>query len=280
MSEQKQPWAIFTIVREENFYLPIWYRYYSQFLPDCDIHIIHHVPAATSPKKQKTPDTCCDFLRDKQCKIYVEDQELFSSRWIRDMVKKYQSLLLQSYEAVIFTDVDEIITVHPNSGFSGLGQFMDSFLLDKKHTNWRVTAYSVIHMPDLGEAPFDFSNRIFEQRMYWYRDEYYDKPLISKVPLDYELGHHTAPNMNLEHNPHLYMIHLHQFDFDWYIQRHQRWANEFKVSTEDLNNTFNSHYRLADREKLIFQYYHVLFSQYRIVPVLIERWVRDRLKTI
>jgi hypothetical protein len=269
----KKPWAVFTIVREEGFYLPKWYKYYSQFLRDQDIHVIHHKPTADAV------DTCCDFLRDK-CPIHVEVQPMFSSRWIRDVVKQYQTTLLKEYEAVIFTDVDEIITIHPDSGFADLGEFMAQFVQDAKHTNWRVNAYSLIHLPDCGEAAVDLARPIMEQRMYWFRDDYFDKPLITKVPLNYVLGHHTATNMNKQRHPHLYMIHLHQFDFDWYVKRHQRWAREYKVSDEDKQATFNSHYRQQDMEKLLFQYYHYIFSRNRIVPTLVERWVRERLRGV
>jgi hypothetical protein len=278
----KKPWAVFTIVRDESFYLPKWYAYYSQFLADVDIHIIHHVPKekATTAAAAAKRDTCCDFLVGKECQIYVEDHEFFSSGWIRDIVKQYQARLLKQYEAVIFTDVDEIISIHPDSGFVGLGEFMTHFVQDKKHTNWRVNAYSLIHLPDLGEPSIDLARPILAQRMYWFRDDYFDKPLISKIPLNYVLGHHTATNMAKERNPHIYMIHLHQFDFDWYVRRHQRWAKDYKVSEEDKQATFNSHYRQKDFDKLVFQYYHYIFTQTRIVPTLVERWVRDRLQGI
>ncbi len=271
---KKRPWAIFTIVRDEHYYLPKWYKYYSQFLPDQDLHVINHAPASN-----KERDTCCDFIQNK-CTLYVETEEFFSSRWIRDTVEKYQKMLLEKYEAVIFTDVDEIICIHPDSNLAGLGDFMTAFIKDKKHTNWRVTAYSVIHLPDRGEKEFDFSKTIFDQRMYWFRDQTYDKPLISKIPLKYVLGHHTAANMNKALHKHLFMIHLHQFDLPWYLARHLRWAKDYTPSAEDKRNTFNSHYREKDQSKLLFNYYHHMFSQYRISPLLIERWARKLLRDI
>jgi len=277
---KKRPFAFYTIVREENFYLPKWYAYYSQFVEDCDIHIIHHRPRNNQRAKE---DNCCEFLLDKECHIYVEDQEFFSTRWIRDIAQQYQKKLLQSYEAVIFTDVDEIVTVHPDSGFEDLGAFMTNFVNDQSSaqpTNWRVKGYSLIHLPDAGEPAFDYERTIFEQRMYWYRDEYYDKPMVSKVPLDWVFGFHTASNMNKQVHPHLYMVHLHQFDFDWYLQRHTRWATDFKVADEDKRTTYNSHYRETDTAKLTFQYYHYFRSKKRIDPTLVERWVRQRLAAI
>lgn len=275
---KKRPFAFYTIVREENYYLPKWYAYYSQFVDDKDIHIIHHKP---QNNKRAEKDTCCDFLKQKDCSVYVEDQEFFSTRWIRDVAKQYQQKLLTEYEAVVFTDVDEIITVHPDSGFAHLGEFMRHFVDNPKEpSNWRVTGYSLIHLPDAGEPAFDYDKPIFEQRMYWYRDRYYDKPLVSKIALDWVFGFHTAPNMNLKPHPHLYMIHLHQFDFDWYMQRHVRWAKEYKVADEDKRSTYNSHYREENSEKLTFQYYHYFRKQTRIDPTLLPRWVRERLAVI
>ena len=271
---KKRPWAIFTIVRQEPYYLPKWYNYYSQFLPGKVIHIINHCPESS-----KEVDNCCDFLRER-CNIYIEKEEFFSSRWIRDTVERYQKMLLEQYEAVIFTDVDEIICIHPSSKLNGLGEFMSEFLADNKNTNWRVTAYSLIHLPDRGEPEFDFSKTIFDQRMYWFRDTTYDKPLISKIALKYVLGHHTAANMNKKLHPHLYMIHLHQFDLPWYIARHQRWARDFKPSPEDKKNTFNSHYREEKEANLLFNYYHHMFTKDRITPMLVERWARETLRKI
>lgn len=267
----KKPWAVFTIVREENFYLPKWHRYYSQNVPECDVYVVNHVP-----KNSETKDTCCDFLANSDSTVYVEDEEYFSTKWIRDTAQKYQRLLLQSYEAVIFTDVDEIIVPSADSGFADLADFMRDFLLSKQ-TNWRVTAYSLIHFPDKHEPKFDFAKNIFEQRMYWYRDDYYDKPLVSKKPLNWVYGFHRANNMNPTPHPGLVLIHLHQFDFDWYMQRHLKWATTFKVCDEDVKSTYNSHYRETDVHKLMFQYYHYIFTLRRINPMLIQRWVRDRL---
>jgi hypothetical protein len=75
------------------------------------------------------------------------------------------------------------------------------------------------------------------------------------------------------------MIHLHQFDFDWYIKRHQRWATDYKVSDDDKQATFN-HYRQKDMEKLVFQYYHYIFTKTRIAPLLVERWMREQLAVV
>lgn len=273
-SVEKRPWAIFTIVREENFYLPKWHAYYGKNLPDCDLYVVNHVP-----KTSKEPDTCCDFLKNTETTVYVEDEEFFSTEWIRDTAQKYQKMLLEKYEAVIFTDVDEIIVPNQQSGFETLNDFMIHFL-NSKETNWRVTAYSLIHLPDQHEPKFDFNKNIFEQRMYWYRDQVYDKPLISKIPLQWIYGFHKAANMNPTPHPHLILIHLHQFDLDWYLKRHMRWAKDYKVREEDKKKSYNSHYRETDLNRLLFQYYHYLFSKTRINPGLIQRWVRDRLSDV
>jgi len=276
-ADERKPWCIFTIVREEDFYLPKWVEYYGQFLPLSDLHVINHVPKSNEPGTDK----CTEFLKDTGARLYVEDEEFFSSRWLRDVVVQYQTQLLKEYRAVIFTDVDEIIFINPASGFADLGDFMcNCFVPDQEVQSLRVNAYQIVHLPDAGEPEFDFSQPILSQRMYWFRDRYYDKPLLTKKPLNYVHGFHTASDMNKVVNPHVYMLHLHQFDFDWYIKRHLRWAKEFKVCDEDKRSTYNSHYRQTDVDKLEFQYYHQLFSKARIVPQLIERWVRDSLRVI
>jgi hypothetical protein len=57
----------------------------------------------------------------------------------------------------------------------------------------------------------------------WWRDTRYDKTLISKIPLKWSHGFHTAldtqNNLTNKQDDKLFMLHLHRFDFNIKIKR-------------------------------------------------------------
>ena len=91
------------------------------------------------------------------------------------------------------------------------------------------------------------------KRKYWYRYGYYDKPLITKVYLDWVYGFHTASGMG-PIDPGLYMIHFHQYDYNRYMDRHTRFS-KFEVPEFEKQRGWNYHYRKVGKE-LEDQYYH------------------------
>jgi len=256
--------CVFTIIREEYFYLEKWYNYYSRFFEDRDIYIIHHVTSK--------PDTSVDFLRDKVNVIDVEE-ELFSSRWIRDTVQSQHHALSEKYRIVVFGDVDEIVFVNPNR-YKDLGVFLDWFDEQKEVNVVKCCSFTMMHQPDK-EPDFDFDKTIMSQRRYWYRYNYYDKPLISKVPLQFEFGFHNCKESAVCW-PWVLMIHFHQFDFKWYMKRHTKWAKEYKASEEDLKQGWHYHYRKVDKE-LEHQFYHYYGTNQRITVSEIPDWVEKTL---
>lgn len=261
---EKRPWCALTIVREEDFYLPKWYKYHSQFLDDRDIYVIHHITS--------NPDTCTDFIKDK-VNILPEYNEVFSSLWLNKIVRKYHRQLLEKYEAVCFTEVDEILFTDPKV-CPDLGAFMKSFLSQDEQTNVRCVSYTMMHLPDKEPGSFINDKNILDQRKYWYRYNYYDKPLISKVPLDWVLGFHTAPGMG-PIVPCLYMIHFHQYDFDRYMERHTKYATKYKPDETDKAKGWNYHYRKVGAQ-LEHQYYHFYGTNQKIECTEVPEWVRTQ----
>ena len=264
MSE-KRPWAVYTMVREEHFFLTKWYEYYSRHVADCDMYIIHH--------QTSTPDDCTDFLKEKEVNIIPEYWEHFSSTWMNATTKKHQQELLNKYHAVIYTDVDEILFTDPRY-FASLGTFMRAFLVNPNLKSVRVQGWSIYHQPDT-EPDFDPKKPIVEQRGTWYRHSIYDKPLISKIPLEWTRGFHEAPGMGPKTDKVL-MLHLHQYDFKRYIARHTRWATDYKPDQLDVSKNYHQHYRKRG-EELERQYFRYVGSDHIIKGgAPIPDWVKSQ----
>ena len=74
----------------------------------------------------------------------------FDHEWLRDTVQTFQRFLLQSYECVLFVEVDEF--VYSNDG-KPVMDFIDIFLASDCHAV-RCHGFQLVHMRD-SEPPFE-----------------------------------------------------------------------------------------------------------------------------
>jgi hypothetical protein len=220
--------AVFCPVKNETTFSKIWFKYYSQFLSPEDIYFL---------------DFGSDVLPD-YCQVKSTDKNILDAIELFEEIKKFHKELLDRYEYVIPTDVDEIV-YHK----SGLDNFINS--LDKDFV--KCAGYELIHLPEK-EDDFKPNETIFSQRKYWYRSpNHYDKTLITKKPLSWTIGLHNCHNHTEVEND-LYLIHLHRFDYKTCIERHLKWAS-MNWSQETVKRNFNWHYREKELEKLNQWYY-------------------------
>lgn len=284
----KRERGIHVLIREEYFLLPKWYEYYSQFFEDEDIYIMHHVVPSQEDGESgdrengngeslgggSGRDTSVDFLKGTKVNVIPLRQELFSTRWVRDTITRFQEMMLRKYRYIVYTDVDEFIFTDPTA-YQDLDAFLKVFDQRGDWSHVKCCCLTLMHLPDK-EPDLDVSLPIIDQRKYWYRYSYYDKPLITKKVLNYEFGLHTAE----EQAPVLsavVMLHLHQYDFKHYMKRHTRWALNYKVCDEDKRDGWNYHYRTIGKE-LEFQYYHYYGTKKPIQTMEIPSWVRTQIR--
>jgi hypothetical protein len=101
--------------------------------------------------------------------------------WVSEVAKQTQRELLHDHQVVLYADADEIVW-HTD----GLDRYAASFAGDVVTT----TGWQVIHTP--GEAPLDPARPVLSQRRYWSRSTQYDKPLLVRVPVNWDRGFHQA----------------------------------------------------------------------------------------
>ena len=186
--------------RDERVFLPIWWHYYSRFFNPEDIYILDH---ETSDGSTSGPG----FVRIPVSHPVVD------WGWHRDMLQSHQHRLLESYDAVLCTDVDEIVAPDPRTG--DLGEYIDRFQGD--FVNCR--GYEILHRQE-SEPPFDSKLRILDQRFHWYFNPAYSKPLLARVPMLWHGGLHARVDGLTREDPSLYLIHLHRMDYDICLSRH------------------------------------------------------------
>jgi hypothetical protein len=206
--------AVFTIVKNEKYFLPIWYKYYSKYFPKEDIYVLDH-----QTNDGSTLNLDCNVR-------VVKNDKAFDANWLKDTVNEFQKHLLEKYEFVIFTEIDEILISLENQGYDLYEHLVEMKNLGK---NFDVATGYEMMQDTVFEAPYNSNNPILNQRRKWYREAAYDKTLISRVPLDWGIGFHdtiyrkqsdwvNGDNL-IDPNDKLILIHLHKFDYQIYMKR-------------------------------------------------------------
>ena len=89
--------------------------------------------------------------------------------WMVKTIQDLQHELMDRYDLVVVTDVDEIIAPVPEVG--SLAAYLDHF--DAEFVN--CLGYELLHMKDR-EPPLDLRRPILGQRRFWFSNEGYSKP--------------------------------------------------------------------------------------------------------
>ncbi len=196
----KKRCAIFVMVKNENVFLPIWLKYYSRYIDGSDIYIFDH---------QSTDGSVQNCLSNFAFNVIRLNYPFsFDHIWFKFVAVNVQKKLLDHYEYVIFTDVDEIILPDVNK-YRGL----DDYIQKLNHNCVRCTGYDLIHLPQ-HEKSFNASESVLSQRKFMYRTDWYDKTLISNQPLNWDVGFHIVNNLELSCSTDLMLFHIHKLDFD------------------------------------------------------------------
>lgn len=231
--------AVFTIVQNEPTFLPVWLDYYHRHFDPSDIYVLDH--DSTDGTSERLGDSCQV--------IPVHRSKSFDHTWLHSTVEEFQSFLLSSYDAVLFSEVDEFVVADPLR-YDGLGTYIEDLFAPAAC----CTGYNVVHYPD--EPPLRFDEPLLRQRMYWHRSKAYSKRLLARMPLDWSVGFHVESNAPaIAPDPHLYLIHLHRVDYGHCLARHREAArrdwNEY-----DVRGKLGWHHRIVDPDAFRHWFFH------------------------
>jgi hypothetical protein len=245
------PLAIFTIVQNEPVWLPIWVDYYRTQIGASHLFVLDHDSTGEG----------ADVLSELSTKsginvVPVHRHVSFDHRWLAHTVQLFQHFLLNSYRAVLFVEVDEIVATTRDSKYRNLEQYAAGVIGSKKlfgkpRKYVRCTGYEIVHKPE-EESPLDWSKPLLKQRTWWYHSVLYSKTLLSMTPLEWDKGFHVLSNQKArieKMEDDLILIHLHKIDFDFCLARHQESARR-NWSTSDVEEGAGKQNRISDIEEL------------------------------
>ena len=107
----KRKAAAFTIVQNEPRFLPVWWHHYAGTFANQDIYVLDH---------NSTDAECVRYLYNLTAGtdvnvVPVHRGESYNHAWLSETVQLFQRFLLQSYQCVLFTEADEIVTPSPSA---------------------------------------------------------------------------------------------------------------------------------------------------------------------
>lgn len=217
--------AAVTIVHNEPVFLPIWLRYYSRFFARDDLYVLDNESSDGSTtgggfRRVPVPHDRVDHV------------------WMAQTLADFQHELLERYDVVLVSDVDEILA--PDPCWGDLEAYIDR--IEEEFVN--PLGYEVVHLPNR-EGPLRPEWPILSQRRHWFANDAYDKPLLATVPLTWVPGLHKSADGRQNYDPDLRLIHLHRMDYDICRRRHadrsrRRW-NE-----RDLEEGWAAYNRCVD----------------------------------
>lgn len=200
----KKLFAIFTNVKNEKDYLPIWLKHYSKYVPYQDIYIYD----------DNTTDGSTDNLPCNVIKLphYPYD---YDTLYITKIVNDVQKELLQKYEYIMYVQADGIIF---HTKYDNLCDYI-KWLKQNNIGNIRTNGFHVVQNINVGQKQYNPNKTILSQRSYWLPDVMRCVPAISNYYLNYKLAFHDAPNMNNGVDSELIYFHLHVFDYNIHMDR-------------------------------------------------------------
>jgi len=202
--------AVITMVYNEAFFLPLWYRHYGSQVGYENLYVIDH----GSTDGSVDPRFC------NQIKI---PRDKFDDNIRTAMVSALHQSLLNYFDTVIYTDCDEFIVVRP----SQFGSLLD-YLQQQPQETIRCVGVNVLpQQPDM--PPIDLNSPILLQRPFGFATHWYYKPLISAVPTMWSPGFHGC-NVPAMLDQDVWLFHLKFADFKHGIERQEElreieWSN-------------------------------------------------------
>ncbi len=169
----KSPLAVVTMVFNEPDLLPVWAAHYREAVGAEHCYVIDH----------GSDDGCVEACGPVQATRLARSR--LDEHWRADLIGGVCAGLLETHEAVAYTDVDELLVADPRR-FAGLADLAAATDTDV------LTAFGTNMLQAPGEAPIDLARPITHQRAWTRPASSLCKPLLVRRPVRWLPGFHGA----------------------------------------------------------------------------------------
>lgn len=215
--------AVITYVYNESVNLPIWIKHYGAAFGERNLFVVDH----------GSNDGSVDSIGEANLIRIPRDK--FDEDRKTGLITSLHRALLFEYDAVVYTDGDELIIPDP-SLYSDLSDYITKSDFDY------ITCIGLnVHHIISREPPIDLGRSILSQRRYARFISASCKTLISRKPISWARGFHSCDKIP-QFDPNLYLFHLKFMDYGYAMLR-QRTNLEIEWSEQSLKQNFGVHHR-------------------------------------
>ena len=219
--------AALTMVRNDDFYLEKWVKYYGEQLGKENLYIFFD---GTDQKIAPFCEGTNAFLHEKIGNQVVQAEK----GRLAFLSEQAAKLLSEGYDLVIGVDADEFIVVDPKLGLS-LAEYLSAQKIEVS-----LSALGLDFGQKLGEEGDIRSDRPFlRQRRYAQIGTRYTKPSIVAAPCRWGSGFHRIKGHNFHIGKDLYLLHFGYFD--------QRRLEERFADKDRLSQGWGKHMKKRSR---------------------------------
>jgi hypothetical protein len=161
------------MVYNEPDFLPVWAAHYRAAVGWEHCYVIDH------GSDDGSVEACGPY------QVTRLERSKLDEHWRADLVARVCAGLLEHYEAVAYTDVDELLVADPRR-FAGLAGLSEASEFDV------LTAFGTNMLPVPGDAPIDLSRPITAQRRWTRPVASLCKPILVRRPVRWWPGFHRA----------------------------------------------------------------------------------------
>ena len=195
--------AAFTLVQNDMVILELWLKYYSKYFDD-----LYVIGNGTREDYKEL-----DKLKEKYDFEFERVPLVHSSEYTLPICKDKQVKLLEDHHWVLYSDCDEFIVADPKK-YRDLKAFMEAYPGEKCYCE----GFNVLQMED--EQPISFAFKYLKQRKYFAKDLSYNKCLLSRVPLNWNVGCHKEIDIpddisKAKADTGLFLLHLKYADLNY-----------------------------------------------------------------
>jgi len=226
--------AAITFVFNESINLPIWLRHYGASVGEENLFIVDH----------GSNDGSVDQVGMANV-IRLPKREFDEVNRV-GFIRKFHESLLKFYDAVIYTDCDEMLIADP-AVYRNLRHYLESMAVD--YVN--ALGVDVVHMIQL-EPPMNLARPILAQRRFGRFQSGLCKALIARSPVAWIPGFHCCDKPPI-FDRNLFMFHLKLMDFNIALNRHKL-NSENNWSQRAIDSRHGAHHRY-DQQIFVQQFF-------------------------
>jgi hypothetical protein len=239
------------MVYDDYFFLQRWYDYYSKQVGAENLYVFSH---GNDPRHREIAKGANVMNLPRDATMFKFDRR----RW--RMLGNFATGLLDFYNWMIVSDVDEIVVVDPKAAPSLVDYIVDKYGDSKTAPkNISPLCLELIHVPEEEPLPIEENETILSRRRIFRPNRNYSKPCLVGAPVGFAPGGHRN-TLGLRHLPSdLYNLHLKFFDRDMVeergIEKKKLVADAGSLGSQyneshQWNNTQRSYYRIIETTTL------------------------------